>query len=354
MTHTRTRSAFTLVELLVAMSIIAALSAIAILAYPAVTNQDKVRSGVELTTSSLKLAQAMAARDGRPRGVRLLVTANAAKPRPELVTELQLIELPPVFVPNRTPLATANSLTTDQRVVFTYTIAPAGSTSPPQGTITSRDCRILNLTADEAVQIVAGTTLILPTLGSWHKIIAVGTPQPAASAGRFDLTVTLEVYPDAQLGAAIGDPNPNTPQTGAVMAGTFYHFGVYGTARPLLGEKLIPLPTNICIDLGISLPPSNASVDILFAPNGQMIRGVNNASGQLFLWVRDYNKVATIPLGTPAQLPAAFRSAGEMQAVGIRAGTIGAAPITWPDTTNGTYPAGQDPFFFARQELSGP
>src|SRR5262245_50923447 len=111
MTHTRTRSAFTLVELLVAMSIIAALSAIAILAYPAVTNQDKVRSGVEVTTSSLKLAQAMAARDGRPRGVRLLVInpipPNVAKPRPELVTELQLIELPPVFVPNRTPLATA-------------------------------------------------------------------------------------------------------------------------------------------------------------------------------------------------------------------------------------------------------
>jgi len=49
-----------------------------------------VRNGVSEVTTALKMAQGMAARDGRPRGVRFIVgPTNVDKPDSRWITELQ-------------------------------------------------------------------------------------------------------------------------------------------------------------------------------------------------------------------------------------------------------------------------
>ncbi len=361
MTRTQTRSGFTLPELLVAMSIIAALTAIVLLSWPGINSQEQVRAGVEVTTSTLKSMQGMAARDRDPRGVRFVVDPN--KPNPLLVTELQLIELPPPIVANKAPNTTLSPLT-EGRVEFYYAISNGVTPDEfnrtpvqPYGTIVNRVCVLRSLTANQASQIVGGCTLLLPTLETWHKITSVQTAQEnPPNSGLYDKVIILEVYPDAHFGAARGDPGqppnsrlPNQPTR------RIFHFAVHGLATPLMGEKIIPMPTDICIDLSHSLPQwtsTTTDFDVIFAPSGQM---VNNTSGQVFLTVRNFAKVPTLPpwnVGNTT-LVDALRLSGEMYAVGIRNGSVGAAPITWPDLATGQYTAPQNPFFFAQKELSG-
>jgi hypothetical protein len=287
---------------------------------------------------------------------------DPTKPNPRLVTELQLIELPPPIVANKAPNSTLNPQT-EGRVSFRYALSDG--TTPdqfnrtpvqPYGTIVNRQCEVHSLTSIQVNQLLPGCTLLLPTLGTWHKIIAVEpTPREVpANSGLFDRIVTLEIYPDAHLGAATMPgvlPNSRLPTQPTAV---FYHFAIHGLATPLMGEKLIPLPKDICVDLGISSVQwtSTSDFDIIFAPSGQM---VNNNSGQYFLCVRNFEKVTTIPPWTPGgpALLTALRQSGEVYVVGVRHGTVGAAPLTWPDLTTGTYTAPQNPFFFAQRELSG-
>jgi prepilin-type N-terminal cleavage/methylation domain-containing protein len=69
----RRRTGATLVELLVAMSIIAGLAALALMMMPSITNKDMTLKGTAEVQSTLKIAQGMAASSRLPRGVRLLV-----------------------------------------------------------------------------------------------------------------------------------------------------------------------------------------------------------------------------------------------------------------------------------------
>jgi len=70
------RRGFTLVELLVAMAIIIALSALALAVVPAALDQDRTTDGATLTKQWLMISKSRAARDNLPRGVRLIVDPN--------------------------------------------------------------------------------------------------------------------------------------------------------------------------------------------------------------------------------------------------------------------------------------
>ena len=191
----------------------------------------------------------------------------------------------------------------------------------------------------------------MPTLGFFSVI---KTPLTVADplTGTLPLggnEVLLEVYPDAYLGGA----------TSYVT----YHFGVYGAPRPLLGEPTLELPKNICVDLSICQPAGIAgqNYDILFAPSGQLLppfAGTRGGGGQVFLWVRAFNKVSTMQVTSTSpwtMIPQQFQQGGEQQIVGIRGAAIGTAPVLWPDNmVTGVYTAPNNPYTFARQKLTGP
>ncbi len=318
---TRSRRGFTLIELLVVMALIAGLAAMAMVVAPGAMNKDRAATAVTQIQGALQISRARAIRDGLPRGVRFIATGVVGNVQS---TEYQYIEAPQVFVPNPgAPLAVTPYALPGQPppyVEFNYTTGGGG------GNVTSRTCTIYNLlNPDHGLQVVAGGTLYLPTLGTWHQIIAA--PAPSAA-----MIVTLATYPDEQLGAE--------------LKWRSYHFGLYGPVRALLGEPVMQLPQRTCIDLTLSSPsdplplPAPQVVtdyDILFAPSGLLVstgqNGLTNGAGQVFLWVRDPNKPSTLNQG------------GEQLIVAIKAksGGIGAGPVDW----------GADPYFLAKKALSG-
>lgn len=373
MTHTRTRSGFSLIELLTVIAIITLLSTLGILVFPGIRDQNKVQETAARVGGALKVAQGSAARDKAARGVRFVVQAdptNPAKTDAAFVTELQYIELPPPLVPNPKPLSpsaqnpSANPIF-EPRIRFQYntdatgTIVspnPSASPAPP-----ARRCFVENLTSTQADKVQGGCTLVMSVFGTWHRIISVGNKANAASGGTaaatgaeqlYDKELFLEVFPDATMGGATHN--------------AIYHFAVYLPAVPLIGEKPVLLPTDVCVDLNLSVGPTqpiNTDFDVVFGPDGKLVGAPN---GQLFLWVRNYTKPAiyTINPGPPqtVQLLAgganggplvdAFRRGGDQYVLSVRnTGAHGHAPALWPNAATGNYTAGQTPYTLARQEL---
>jgi prepilin-type N-terminal cleavage/methylation domain-containing protein len=356
------RRGFTLVEMLVVMGIIVLLTAAAMLIVPSALDRNRSTDAVTTLRGWLEIAQARAARDGAPRGVRLIV--DLSKPHPTSnpasftgseerlwITEAQYIEAPPVLVFNPNPPYPNSFVTVGSalqphphtpRVEFSYTVAPTGSTTPPAGTVTGRVCMLRGLDANQVLLVTNSMTggnqptLSLPVLGTWHRIIGVGAqqqePNIVSGVNSFFVELTLDHYPDTELGAS-----------------TFYvthHFGIYGPPRPLLGEPTMQLPTNTCVDLNqfVSSPAGvvTSDYDILFAPSGSLAFSTTILGDpHVFLCVRDFRK------GSPMNLfdPLRVREGGEMMILAIksRSGAIAVQPVDY---------AG-DPYSFAKQSVSG-
>ena len=99
----RVRRGFTLVELLVAMTVIIVLTGLALVVVPGVLDQDRTTDSAGLVRQWLMISKNRAGRDGLPRGLRLIVAPdpnNPVKTSPYFVTEIQYTEMPPVLVPN--------------------------------------------------------------------------------------------------------------------------------------------------------------------------------------------------------------------------------------------------------------
>lgn len=397
MTHPfrRRRPAFTLIELLVVMSVMITLASIALLVVPDVIDQDRTTDGASSVRQWLMIAKARAARDGGYRGLRLLTgldSQNPAKTNPNWVTECQYIEAPPAHVPN------PNALPTGAAVVFTYTlfpgpVVPPAPPNPVVGQVMNRQCQITGLRFEDAAQVVVNGRLMLRTIGTSHRITGVAA-SPAlnpANPGPYTLTVGLDSFPDAELGAAGMVPLPSPPAPAGTTPACFrtFHFGIMAPARPLVGEPTLPLPRNTCIDIspgppvGIpanqapptpyaaapSLPPvlPPLDYDILFTPTGHVLSSgaAANTGGQIYLWVRDYTKTPTplivtnagtvSPFTPPTYDLAPFQAGGAQQIVALKtfSGSLGVFPVLWPNG-NGQYTAGDDPYTLARLGANAP
>jgi prepilin-type N-terminal cleavage/methylation domain-containing protein len=395
------RPAFTLVELLVAMTLIVILSSLVLLVVVNMGERDGTTDAAGLTRQWLMIAKARAGRDGAPRGVRLITGIdpnNPDKTSPLWVTELQYIEAQPIIVTY--PAANGDVHPTgafsDPAVVFTYTLSPGPpANANPVGTIINLQCQIVNLQAGDAIQIVPNCLLQLPVLGSWHRIMsAASVAQPvqgpgffSASPGLYTVNVQLDSFPNLQMGAGgVIQPQPQPASGQAAPCYVTPYFGISAPPRPLMGEPALQLPKNICIDLSQFaapngptnppqvLPPSipagvpGTDLDLLFTPNGHVmpIGAGAQVDGQIFLWHRDYTKLKNAPNGSNALVvtslgpPATFdmypfQNGGVQQIVAIKCktGSLGQFPVLWPNA-NGQYSPGQDAYFFARQGATSP
>jgi len=400
-----TRRAFTLVELLVVMTVIIVLTSLTLMVLVNMGERDGTTDAAGLTRQWLMIAKARASRDGAPRGLRLVVGMdpnNIAKTSPYWVTDIQYIEAPPIlvtypaqngdFVPTGSP--------TDPRVEFTYVLSPGVTAA--LGNVIAKQCQILNLQASDAAQIQPNCLLQLPVIGTWHRIMSVtSVVQSPPASGRFTVTVGLDAFPDSQMGASGTFVPPTPPNPAGTPAPPCYVtllFGITAPPRPLVGEPPLPLPKNICIDLtytqdsagnavfNLAPPPANsagpyyespsrpqgsiaaADYDILFAPNGTVVPvGAGaGADGQIYLWHRDYTKIRGLrsPLTITSIGPGPtfiktydmtpFQQGGEQQIVAIKCktGALGQFPVKWPDA-GGQYTIG-DPYYFAQQGVTSP
>ncbi len=323
------RPGFTLIELLVVMALIAFLAAAVMVVAPGALDKDRSSAAVTQLEGALQISRARAMRDGFPRGIRLLPGPNSQ------ATEYQYIEVPPLLVANDGgPLATPPYSTTGQTAPFvqlnynvdatTGQVVAPPPPAPPTPQQPARTCTIEGLLPEHQSQIVTGTMLYLPTLGTWHRITGVNAPTPTGTTQ--SVVVTLEWYPDKELGSA--------------TLWRTYHFGLYRLPQPLLGEPAMQLPRSTSVDLALSSPNISGGADILFAPNGELLATPTiGGAGHVFLWVRDPDKVQSTD-------PNFFELGGEQMIVAIKAksGGLGAAPVDWNWA---------DPYSLARQKLTG-
>lgn len=380
------RPGFTLVELLVAMGIIIALASLALLVVPDVLTQDRTTDGAGTLRQHLMIAKARALRDKTTTGLRLLVGAdptNLARTDPLWVTEFQYVQRPEPQPLNPSGISEYSNPHVE---VYCPTL-PGGALDTANGPQlylvnlpdTTRD--LLNKEIDEQfvpdLYLPAFKMVVSPLLqpvtatntrGRFQETVPVTTPaQPYGTPGNKNYRVALSERDKARLIAALGSGDSKSDYAPQAVF----------RARPLLGEPNVALPRNVCVDLnfGVSRPgraPTDASrpLDVLFYPNGQVdTRSEGGDGGQIFLWVRDYTKVADMRPATPnlssqadmvkpfvyADGTARFGTGGEQQVVAIktRSGSLGVFPVLWPQA-DGTYPASQNPYFHATQAANAP
>ena len=247
------RNGFTLIELMVVVSIIVALAAITLLFYP----KREVRlaaDGADKLQTYIAQARSRALRDQAPRGIRLLPDGNGR------LTEIVLVEVPEPIVPPSGTTMTVGAATTAAFSTANFTFSAGNSLT---------DMRIQ---ADDYLEIMYGS-------GSIHRIAAVGTNQvtlaskvPAAEITQLKLSDNFRFIRRAR--PLMGEPTLQLPDTVFVMP------NASSTANDTVsGSRNMPGANN-----GIS-----GSVEIVFSPSGQVI---NSSSGRIVLWLTDDNNVS--------------------------------------------------------------
>ena len=280
---TLTRSGFTLVELLVVISIIAFLAALTVAFYPSINSQTSEAQGAANFQGWLNLARQKAIRNQNPFGVRLWIQNATDNTQANFmqVVECSYIEQPDDFVGG--------------------TLTSSTASSPPTVTIAG---------VDVTGGFAPDTTLYPVQPGDYLEVLGNGLMHSIAQ-------------PSAANGGApvVYDPKSNTS---TLFLTTAIPYAVNNTSsyrilrapRPV-GEEKLPLPSGVVIDLNTNttfsnaLPgtaltaatgttPGTACVDVLFGPAGSVITS-QLAQNTMNFWVRspDPNNPSNVFAGSP-------------------------------------------------------
>ena len=239
------RTAFTLIELLVVIGLIIVLATLAVMIVPNLNEKRAAARGADQLQGWLLIAKQRALRDQAPRGLRLI--PDVANGNPTLVKELQYIEVPENYVP------------------------PPGSTL----TVSGNQAQV-SIDINGAVQV-----------GEWVEITSLAPPSIHRITGMSP--------PGAPTTLSLA--SPELAAAGGPFTTSSFRF--VRAARPLLGETTLQLPSQIVIDLNLSLPNPwpmpNGYIDVLFAPSGQV---VGASQGRFVLWVRHIDNIGEPTLMT--------------------------------------------------------
>lgn len=323
---TKPRQAFTLIEMLVVVSIMLALSAIVV--GVSVRNGDRkyAQDGADRISGWLLLAKQWALRDQAPRGLRLWVDPNPASPTFMMVLQLQYIEQPdPWVAPGGTVSCTAGGTAVigSGPVDFTGGFGGPGPNNP-LWPVQPNDVIEMGSGANMQAQILTGvlpTTLLVrssvtppatgitgatpnfPTPG----LTTINSPQHGLTSGvRLALNnvfaslnntpfkITVLDANSFYISASPGDPYlPGGTWSTVTSSFSGTNWRIVRQPRPRSGEAPLTLPPNVVVDLSAStaypgwapttLGPGG-TVDILFTPSGAV---VGSFPTDLKLWVRD-------------------------------------------------------------------
>ena len=274
------RRGYTLVELLVVMSLMILLAALAVgVSYSGMVGSQKVISGADRASGWLLIAKQRALRDGAPRGVRFFLNAATAPATGFVSTEAQYIEQPDVWVPN--PAQEGNPGGARIVFVYQYNNVPISNNPKLGNALQTAEVYYVSPNASDITEfdnrVFSGDSLILPEFGASFRITAAPTtpttaltlglplgqspntvwfPDASSAANSIakcrKLTLTPNSLPD--LGAA-GTPTPSTilPAITPTPIGTpitmfTYKFGFQGAPQLLLGEPVLQLSSGVAID----------------------------------------------------------------------------------------------------------
>jgi prepilin-type N-terminal cleavage/methylation domain-containing protein len=314
----RIRAGFTLIELIVVVSIIAILASLIVGVAVTASNKDKAGTGATALVGWLKEAQALALRDQKPYGLRLFVNGGT-----NLVSTAQLIEQPDDWMP---PIgANLSSSVSGSTITFTATFPQNtydfsggwGGSPSVQWPVQQHDYLEWG---SGTPSISASTVCVLP-------ITPVSSTAPTATtAGTGVLTATLPA--DAYLYTPQGPSN----------------WRIVRQPRIKTGDQVRALPNDVVVDLntnstyGSPLPYNLYAgniVDILFAPSGAVI--TPGAAGQdIRLWVLDSAAQPPAYIAAPATVHT-YAGPQFIVSVAIRTGFIQIQPVDVTGAGSGTY-----------------
>jgi prepilin-type N-terminal cleavage/methylation domain-containing protein len=341
------RPGFTLIELIVAISIIAFLAGIAILIIPNLNDQQRAPRGAFSLQQWLLTAKNRAMRDNAARGVRISFTGTQDVKSGVItfdpVLSVQYTEQPDDFIvlpgvaqdpvnPARMlpfrRIATFVSLTAGTDLTKVVLEAPGAQAPTPLPDFAGgfpTDSTLWPVQVGDYLEINGG----LP-----HLIIGVGPSDPTNNPTAIDMLTLASPVP-VQIPQANPAANTNPVMNYRILRGP-----------RVIGDEQLQLPDEIGIDLntnvayGNPLPtvltsttPINATtnkvagtIDILFSPQGAVV-GRGTATEAIYLWVRD----------TSLNL---FEGDNTLVVTYTRSGAVSAYPV------NNT--SGQDPYAFAK------
>jgi prepilin-type N-terminal cleavage/methylation domain-containing protein len=273
------RSAFTLVEMIVVITIMAILTVIAVAVAPRFQENQRVVKAADQISQWLLTARVRALRDQVATGVRLSPDPNNSS----LVRGLQYIQQPDDFIvqpgvdlinsPQARRIIIARSSSSNMPPHYDLVDLEAVPPPPaPQPTVVSDFSGGFGPTAPPnnplwPVQI--GDYLEYQGTGLVHQIIGVSGS-------------TLQLNP---FGA------PTSPISTSIR-----QYRIIRAPRVLTGETPLDLPKDVAIDGGqkFSGDPFSPPGDIMFSPNGGVMNNPGVA-GKIILWIRDTSKDPSAP-----------------------------------------------------------
>ena len=297
------REAYTLVELLVVLGIIAFLTGLLVVMWPGFASSTQSTSNADKVQAMLSTAKQKAIHDRVATGVRLIADPN--DPTGNRVKQLIYIQQPDPYTP---PITTAPNGT---RVVGTLTAFDPGPPQNPLNRVTFQFVDFLGgLGANDGL-VQPGDYLEINGGGSVHRIKTV-----------FNAT-TLDLYDSIIV-----------PGSTSVVSSTT-NWRIIRAPRPVSGEEPVELTGDVIIDLALSpnvpirtVPPGSGTGtpltfrEILFAPSGSVIGHGTQGNDKIILFVRDSSR-QKVTDGEPVLI-----------AVQIGTGFIGGYPV---DVSSGDY-----------------
>jgi type II secretory pathway pseudopilin PulG len=317
----RCLKAYTLIELIVVMGIIMVLAGLLIVMWPGLQSSTAAQQNADRIQGMLLIAKQRGLRDGRPTGVRLVLSDPVNDPY-SAVSQLMYVQQPDPYTP---PVisTTANGSTTVNIGTLQATqgaqsqLTFAGSLPSPSYPNPVDFTGGLTVPTDYLVQ--SGDYLEINGGGALHKIVTVAYD----SVNNVTVPNILTVADTVSL---------TTPTT---------NWRIVRQPRPLAGEEPINLNGTIIIDLRLyngvylsqNVPLRQLSTDgtspplyfreIMFAPSGSVVSQGTSGNDKILLWVRD----GFVPITSPPTKDDPTK--GEPVLIGIQIGTglIGGYPV---------------------------